>query len=54
MENKEKKDREYSNFVYKTIMNKQTKNFHEILLSKNMKSKKTQLNLWLIRFLLLF
>ena len=40
-----KKDKEYSNFVFKTILNKQTDNFHEIMSSKNMKYKKAQLNL---------
>lgn len=45
MESKMKKDKEYSNFVFKTITQKNGDSLHKILLSNNQKYKKEQLKL---------
>jgi hypothetical protein len=45
MESRYRKDKEYSNFVYKTILDGRRDNFHDVLSSRNMKYKKAQLNL---------
>lgn len=45
MEMKLKKDKEYSNMVFRTVADRKNADLHEILANKNLKFKKTQLNL---------
>jgi hypothetical protein len=45
MEEKVKKDKAYSNFVFKTITQRNGDNLHKILESSNQKYKKEQLKL---------
>jgi hypothetical protein len=45
MEAKVKRDKDYSNLVYKTVSDRGPSSLHEVLGSTNLKLKKKQLNL---------